>query len=439
MSNQHFAVEGDSISPQPWMQQRHLAFGEAEGVTKQFAPSGGGSKNLVVHTVDVKWTNDTPVAQWVYGMVTRAGAQVALQARSQAYLSTWHGVTIRNDATLPAGFAFEMEEVSYYGGGMTVGKGGVLTSGTGFGVHRHYKNSQSAPLMPHMPGLYRLEPGQTFFARVTVKFISYFWENTRIDGGESGTESSFTSGDTRVDLYGVPSYSYPPARPIPQIVGVRTATALYAAPHVGVSVPAGTQAGDVLVAIVANNFSLAGGIVPKEAGWTQLHNRNDGAIGPGVVHMRVFARIATAAEPAQYRFDQAWLIGAQSDATVHLIALRDAHGAFNEGWQVASAMYRDYWRRSAGHVAPSIDRPGQLLLCASYMAHPGSPKTQTPPPEMTEISDSSGTYSMMSVAAMASPPRPTGTRMFMPTRRPVGPLSIAVSILVPGKLPAWNV
>lgn len=439
MSNQHFAIDGETISPQPWMQFQPLASAEAGSVSQHFGPSGGGAKNVAVHTVDVKWTNTAPVARWVYGMVTRGGANVTLQARSQAYLSTSHGVTIRNDDTLPTGFTFDMEEVSQYGGGMTVGKGGVLAAGTGFGVHRTYKYSQSAPLMPHMPGMWRIEPGQTFFARVAVRFVSFFWENTAIDGGESGTESSFTSGFTGVDLYGMPSYSMPPTRPVPQVVGARFNTALFAAPWVPVTVPPETEEGDVIIAIVANNFSLAGGIVPKEAGWTLLHNRNDGAVGPGVVHLKVFARIATASEPAQYRFDQAWLIAAHSDATAHLITLRDAHPVFTEGWQVASALYRDYWRRSAGHVAPSIDRAGQLLLCASYMANPQVPRTQTPPPEMTEISDASGSYSMLATAKLESPPRPTGTRMFMPTKRPVGPSSIALSILVPGAVPAWHV
>lgn len=426
MSNDHFEIIDETIAPQPWTQYRLLASKTAASVSRSYDTSGGGNKDDLVHTVDIKWTNNTPVPQWVYGMVTRGGAQVTLQARSRGYLAMLHGVDILNVPVLPEGHTFDMVEISRFGCGMDAGKGGMLAIGSGFGVHEVRQNSSSAPLMPHATGWYAVAPDQTFHARVTLRFKSEFWENTSIDGGDQNTESLFISGDTRVDLYGIPAVTTPTPRPIPTVVGVEHSTNNTF--HTDVDVPAGTAAGDIMIAVHANQFGLLSDLVPEQAGWTLVHVRDAGWENS---HMKVWLRVAGADEPDSYTFGN----GLLAEAITHLIVLRNASPDQFDGWQFASTLRKDWWIRDEGHIAPSVDRAGQLLLCVSYVPHAfwQDQVTQTPPEGMTEISDVSGELGTMAVAVLPSPPRPTRERVFVPS---VGPewagRSIALTILVPG-------
>lgn len=428
MSNDHFLILDGAIEPQPWTQYRLLATKTAPSVSKSYDTSGGSNKDELVHTVDVQWTNNTPLPQSVYGMVTRGGAQVTLQARSRGYLQMLHGVDKLSTATPPS--SFDMIEVSRFGAGMDIGKGGILAVGTGFGVHEVRKNSGTAPLMPHSVGWETVAPGETFFARVQIRFKTDFWENTTIDGGDQNTESLFISGDTRVDLYGIPAFAPPAARPTPAVVGVEHSTNNTF--PTDVDVPAGTAAGDIMVAIVANNIGLASDITPSESGWTQWHVRNDGLPGIGDVHMKVYVRMATADEPDSYHFTT----GALAEEIVHLIVLRDASPDLFE-WQVASSLTRRFWERGEGNnECPSIDRAGQLLICASYVAHTPfqAPINQTAPEGMTVLADVDADGCTMASAVLANPPRPTLDRGFTPSKVPQwSGRSIALSILVPGK------
>ncbi|MHC9292070.1 hypothetical protein ACRCUN_06355 [Mycobacterium sp. LTG2003] len=570
MSNDHFSIIDETIAPQPWTQYRILASKTATSVSRSYDTSGGGNKNDLVHTVDIRWTNNTPMLQHVYGMVTRGGAQVALQARSRGYIAMSHGVTIQREllvtdfetdaggfilpaafvltsdqkasgqrslrmnanpavqqahmgtavldvtpgdavrmsfkarrtldyngtnpnaklrigdatnaliATLPFGAAalpiplvwadqsqtftvpagvtqlrvridndatngtvwldeleividrtgpLDMREVSRFGCGLDVGKGGILALGSGFAVHEIRQNSSTAPLMPHDTGWDVVEPGFTFVARVELRFKSEFWENTAIDGGDQNTESGFISGDTRVDLYGIPTVATPEPRPVPIVVGVEHSTNNTF--PTDVDVPTGTAEGDVMLAIVANNIGLASDINPQEDGWTLWHVRNDGLAGIGDVHMKVYWRIASSDEPDSYHFTT----GILAEEIVHLVVVRNAALDLDDGWQIASTLRRFFWERDDGHIAPSIDRAGQLLICASYFAHSPlqAPINQAPPDDMVELSDVDAEGSSMAVAVLASPPRPTRERMFVPTKTPQwSGRSIAVSILVPG-------
>ncbi|WP_166905903.1 hypothetical protein [Mycobacterium sp. DL440] len=427
MSNDHFLILDEAIEPQPWTQYRILATKTAPSVSRTYDTSGGSNKDELVHTVDVQWTNNTPVPQQVYGMVTRGGSQVTLQARSRGYLQMLHGADKLSTPTPPS--SFDMIEVSRFGCGMDTGKGGILAVGTGFAVHEVRQNSITAPFMPHSVGWETIAPGETFFGRVQIRFKSDYWEATIIDGGDQNTESLFISGDTRVDLYGVPAFAAPAERPTPTVVGVEHS--INNTFPTDVDVPAGTAAGDVMVAVVANNIGLASDITPSETGWTLWHVRNDGLLGIGDVHMKVYWRIASASEPASYHFTT----GALAEEIVHLITLRDASPDLTE-WHVASTLTKRFWELDTGNnMCPSIDRDGQLLICASYVAHTPlqAPINQTAPDDMTLIEDSPADGSTMASAVLADPPRPTLDRGFTPSKVPQwSGRSIALAILVPG-------
>lgn len=421
--SEHFEIIDETISPQPWMQWRHVGGNYVDSVGRSYVPSSGGNKNDLVHTVEAKWENQTPLVQWVYGIVTRGGAQVTLQARSRGYLSTAHGVAI-SAATPPT---INLIEVSRFGIGGDYGKGGVLAFGTGYAASEHRACSQSVPLMPHSTGWWRVEPGETIYAKVAVSFISEYWESTAIDGGADGTESSFLSGATRLDLYAVPAITDPGPRPVPTIVGVTTGKQITS--DVAVPVPAGTTAGDALLAIAVNQWSLINDIVPAQPGWTQATARNGGA---NDAHMKIFLRSATATEPTSYVFENGFI----AEQTVILIAVRDASEYLDDGWYFASALRKKWWNRDPGHKAPSIDRAGQLLLSVSFLAHANSqsPITQTVPSGMTSVVQVPGTASTVHVASLDVPPSPTEERMFVASKVPTwSGHSITASILIPGK------
>lgn len=181
------------------LEQLTAPFG-LSSILKGVAPSvtAAGNKNDLLHRVQVSWTNDTPLDQWVYGLITRGGARVTLQARSRGGLYLTSGY--REHVSDPG----ELVPASMFGVGADLGRGGTLALGTTLCVMEERMSSTTFPLAPERAGWYRLAPGATLTAAAELRFISEFWENTTIDGGDVGTESSFETGGTRLDLFAVP-------------------------------------------------------------------------------------------------------------------------------------------------------------------------------------------------------------------------------------------
>lgn len=432
----HFSIIDGAITPATWMQERPVASAQATSVAQNYSTSGGGNKDDLVHTVTTSWTNDTGGVQWVHGWVTRGGCDVTLQARSRGYLADFHAVLITATATpAPVVTEYELVEVSRAGIGMDVGKGGSLGGGTGFAVAEADAPSSGAPFMPHSPGMFRVEPGETLWARVEVRFRTEFWENTAIGGGASGTESGFTSGDTRIDLFALPAITDPGPRPDPTVVGQSTDVQI--TDDTEVDVPAGVVAGDVLVAVCCSQRGQASALAPAEPGWVLWHSpaRTEGLAGNNDVHCRIYWRVATGSEPGSYTFGNSFL----SEAITHLIVFRDASALLDDGWRVASVVRKRLADRKDGHVCPSIDRAGQLLICLSYFGHAPAqaPITQTVPAGLTAMSAVTGAGSSYSSARLADPPRPTGEREFTPSKKPLWTgHSISVTMIVPGTKPS---
>jgi hypothetical protein len=205
----HFMVtERGEISPQPWMQWRNVGTVSALTKTAKYSVTGGGNKNALIHSLTLSYVNDTPLPQWVYGLITRGGSRVSLQARSRGGLSVWSGYK----QTIPpaAADAGVLKEASVMGCGADLGRSGTLGTGTTFGVIESRQASVTFPLAPERVGWHKLPVGARLTAKVEVRFITGFWENTTIDGGSRGSESGYESGDTRLDLFAVPVLSDPP-------------------------------------------------------------------------------------------------------------------------------------------------------------------------------------------------------------------------------------
>lgn len=194
----HFCLKDGVITPQPWMQWRQVAGVEAASKSQSYNVVGGINKNELIHYLTTTYTNTTPIDQWVYGLITRGGCRVTLQARSRGYLQVKSGYA--QDEVDPG----PLEVASRVGVGADIGRGGVLAIGTSFCIAEERMNSVTFPLAPERAGWHRLPPGQTFIARAEVRFVTEQYEVTSIDGGTNGAESSWESGGTRLDLFAVP-------------------------------------------------------------------------------------------------------------------------------------------------------------------------------------------------------------------------------------------
>lgn len=418
------------VTVQDWLQQRLVADGEAASAVRTYSPTGGGNKNDLLQSIVVSWTNDTPITQTVMGMVTRGGSTVALQARSRGFLTAFHGYEITaTPLPKPAPDDYGMLAVSRTGIGMDVGMGGLLAVGTGFGIAEKRQPSGTAPFMPHSPGMIRVEAGETLHARVDIRFQSEWWENTSIEGGGVNTASYVISGDTRLDLWAFPAIVDPGPRLVPTVVGAEWDRKI--STDLTVDVPAGTEAGDMIVAFMFNQWGTTGGFVPHQAGWATVNALSGGF---NDVHFRMLIRAAGPSEPASYTFDNDFL----AEAMVVLVTVRDA-SPYLEEWHDASTLRTNHWwERDRGHIVPSINRNGQLLLGFSGIAHALSqaPVSQPPPEGMTSVLNLSGASSAVSVAVLEEPPRPTGRRKFVPSKRPIwSGHTITAALLIPGAWP----
>lgn len=427
----HFSIVDDAISPQPWMQLREVARAEVASVAKSYDTSDGVAKNDLLQTVVVDWTNNSPVAQLVYGMVTRGGAQVTLQTRSRGYLLASHGVLVGAGTVA-------MVETSRFGTGGDVGKGGLLATSSAFSVADVRSNSSTMPLLPASDGMWVVAPGATIHGRVELRFKSEFWENGNIDGGDTGTESKVVSGGTLLQLLAIPAVVAPPPRTVPTVVGgaanvkwKRELNVVAAGTTCSVPVPTGLVPGDVLLAVVCNQFGQLSDISPQQSGWQLAHQRNEGLFGLGDVHMKVYGRTIVGGEPANFVFRNP---APAAEMIAVLIPLRGAE-AFDPkiGWYFGSNLSR--FKLVEEQVAPSLDRQGQFLLSLSYFNHSPTQAniSQAPPEGMTELVDIPGLASTLAIAYLASPPTPTFTRRFTPTEIPIFfGHSIAATIVVPG-------
>lgn len=432
----HFDSTDGTLSPQPWMQLRRVATDEVPSVFRTYASTGGVNKNEVYQTLTVAWTNHSPIAQYAYGLVHQGGCAVALQARSRGYLRVSHSMSVAYSprAAAPA----PLVEVSRFGGGSDIGVGGILGIGTDFAMHEVRSHSSSVPLMPHLTGWTPVEPGQTITASVEVRFISENWEATSITNGKDNTDCTVLAGELGIDLFAVPMIENPLERITPTVVSHNAK--MENSKSVTVTAPAGMRSGDVLLAIVGNNFGQASAITAP-AGWVKLHAVNESDWDWFDSHVKVFAKEVTASEPAAYIFTNSF--GAEQ--IVEVMALRGAvmpnTGVDSNGWSIASTRTK-YAATGDMHVAPSMTSNGQLLICASFFGLADNildgfgvvPVVQTPPAGMSEVLNLDGANSSMCVAVQNTPPSPTGERKFTTQPRAYfAGSAVTLAILVAGQ------
>ena len=432
----HFDTTDGTLSPQPWMQLRRVAEADTPSVARTYASTGGINKDEVYQTLTVAWTNNSPISQYVYGLVHQGGCAVSLQARSRGYLRTSHSLSVMTNPRAAAPSA--LIEVSRFGGGSDIGVGGLLGIGTDYALHEVRSHSSSVYLMPHITGWTEVTPGQTLTAAVEVRFVSEKWEATTITNGKDNTECTVLAGELGIDLFAVPMVGDPLVRLTPTIVSHNAK--MENSKSVKVAKPAGTQYGDVLLAIVGNNFGAASSITAP-AGWVKIHAANESDFDWFNSHVKVFAKQVALSEPDDYTFTNSF--GAEQ--IVEVIALRGAvmpnAGADSNGWSIGSTRTK-YAAKGDMHVAPSMATNGQLLICASFFGLADNildgfgvvQVEQTVPAGMTELLNLDGANSSMCVATLEDPPNPTQERKFTTQPRAYfAGSAVTLAILIAGQ------
>lgn len=208
----HFQVDGTgAIAPQPWMQYRQVASDSVDSKSGSYSPTVAGdiiaafqpnTKNDLLQDLTVAWKNDSPMDQWVYGMITADGSRVTLQARSRGGLTMISGY---QEGTPKAGNTVStMTACAVLGCGCDMGAGGILASGTAYCIMEVRQNITTFPLAPERAGWHKLAPGATFTGQVQRYFTSDYWETSDIEGGNLDTDSSYLAGAIRLDLFALP-------------------------------------------------------------------------------------------------------------------------------------------------------------------------------------------------------------------------------------------
>lgn len=82
----HFVEVNGELRPAPWMQWRQVGGVVAKSKTGSYNVTGGGNKDELLHNLLARWRNPSPIPQSCYGLITRGGARVTLQARSRGGL-----------------------------------------------------------------------------------------------------------------------------------------------------------------------------------------------------------------------------------------------------------------------------------------------------------------------------------------------------------------
>lgn len=203
----HFQVNADgAIAPQPWMQYRQVATSSVDAKSGSYAVTitTQATKDDLLQNVVTAWTNDTPLPQWVYGIVTVGGSRVSLQARSRGGLSYVSGYAQTATAADLVTLTDDLTSCSVLGCGADMGAGGILAAGTAFGIMEVRQNVTSYPLAPERAGWFSLAPTATFTGQVQCFFTSDYWETSDIEGGNLDTESDYLAGAIRLDLFATP-------------------------------------------------------------------------------------------------------------------------------------------------------------------------------------------------------------------------------------------
>lgn len=185
----HFQVIDGELTPQPYMQWRHVATNFAATVQNSY-DINAGNQAADLFQLQVAWTNPDPLSMHVYGLLTRGGTTVTSNPRNRPYVETYFGAA--------SGVAPADPTASTLFGRM--GNGAEGTPGAAAYLNLQTRQAERTSVIG---STVLLAPGEQYKLRVRLRFDAAFWETTTIPN-EAETEMSIITGATQLDLYAYP-------------------------------------------------------------------------------------------------------------------------------------------------------------------------------------------------------------------------------------------
>lgn len=182
----------DGLNPYPWLQYRHVSTGFGLSVSQSFGPREG-VKDILIHGVEVRWENDSPIPQYAYGLMSRSPSVLVSTGRSTQQINVKGGQTVGVNPPTPGqtmpewihGIGFDAGAIGNQAAFSVIedrARGGTLLFGETMVV----------------------EPGETWVGRAECRYQHLAPDTSGIYGGNGDTEMRFTSGATQIDVYAYP-------------------------------------------------------------------------------------------------------------------------------------------------------------------------------------------------------------------------------------------
>lgn len=193
----HFDVPGGELTPRDHLQWRHVARNTAASVEKDYTVVLASAPVEDLLTFTVAWTNNTAIAQKVYGLLTRGGTLVELTARTRAYIETYLGSQV---GTLPFADPAAATLIGQFGNGANIG------TYSGGNVGYFITETRIGERTILAGDTVTLSPGQTYKLTARLRMGAANWEASPIQGGNtSETAAHFVTGGSQLDLFAYPS------------------------------------------------------------------------------------------------------------------------------------------------------------------------------------------------------------------------------------------
>lgn len=191
----HFQIIDGAITPQPYMQWRHVATNLAASVDADYDPNGGAGQAADLYTVRADWTNTDPLSMTVYAMMTRGGSRVAASCRNRPVIQAFFGSALGVAPADPAASTM----IGQFGVGGDFGED-PISGLPGFAPLENRVGERTSLIGSTVT----VPTGSTYKVAIRLRFDSYNWETEAYYQGDTETELTISTGATRLDLYAIP-------------------------------------------------------------------------------------------------------------------------------------------------------------------------------------------------------------------------------------------
>lgn len=194
VDDEHFQVVDGELTPQTYMQWRHVATNAAAALQNTYDVNGGNQAADLLQ-LQVSWTNDAPIPLQVYGLLTRGGTIITNNPRNRVYLETYYGAASGVAPADPTASTL----IGRVGNGTNLG---TLTSPdrTIFTNHQ----TRQAERTSILGNTVTLAVGESYKLRIRLRWDAEFWETLPVAPSEAEVELSVNTGATRLDLFAYP-------------------------------------------------------------------------------------------------------------------------------------------------------------------------------------------------------------------------------------------